>query len=270
MRFVYLDFGGKRRYRQELRYSASTLIAEIPEASGNIIVYTDAPEVYANERHVRAIDISGALPAMTNRGEYVFRAKPCVMLDALRTFSEPCVFLDTDTFAKPGFGRAINAKLARGAVMDRRLERNPFPECIGAEVALPSGKTWRYDDQAVMYNSGVIGARPEHAAAIEDAICIIDAIRPASRRTHVQEQFAVNAALQLHEIEISTTRRTLHHYCQHGQKWYMRWRLDYMGWDETTPITPLRPCISTNKPIGIAFKWVTRRLPYLRTQLAPA
>ena len=159
IKFVYLQVGSNPKYRTELRYSIATLLADMPEAAGNIIIYTDSPLSYAADSHVVSThDVTGTMEEMTNRGSYFFRAKPCVALHALRTNGCPCVFLDTDTFMNRGFARALKSKLSRGAVMDSYLRRNPFPECAGLQLVLPSGVRYSYDPKtAVMYNSGVIG-----------------------------------------------------------------------------------------------------------------
>jgi hypothetical protein len=255
IKFIYLQVGSKAKYQTELRYSISTLLAEAPEAAGNIVIYTDCPPLYTADSHlVSTVDISTALEEMTNRGTHFYRAKPCAVLHALRTFGCPCVFLDTDTFAKRGFMRVLKWMLRRGAVMDRYLRRNPFPECAGFETVLPSGLTYRYDTKtAVMYNSGVIGARPEHAAAIEDAIAIIDAIQPM-KEAHDLEQFAINEAFRLHGIPIGLLHWVLKHYCSRWQKRYMHWRFARIPDPAPVPVVPRRPRIFVNKPVGWCFK----------------
>lgn len=257
IKFIYLEVGSKKKYQTELRYSISTLLAEMTGAAGNIVVYTDDPSAYiADGQVITPIQIPGPVYEMGNGKTYFFRAKPSVLLHALRTFGCPCVFLDTDTFVKRGFSGALKRKLAAGAVMDRYLRRNPFPECVGFETTLPSGLTYRYDPKtAVMYNSGVIGVRPEHAAAIEDSIAIIDAIWPLScARTHDQEQYAVNEALRIHGVRIGVIHRRLRHYCSRWQKGYMHWRFERMADVAPVPVVPRRPRILVNKPIGWCFK----------------
>lgn len=256
MKFIYLDLLGSPAHKTELRYSVNTLLAEAPEAAGNIVIYTDAPEEYAPDAAcVTAVDVSRDIDAMTNGRAYLFRAKPCVLLRALRGFDCPCVFLDTDTFVRRGFARSVKRKLAEGAVMDRFLRRRPFPECVGFAMTLPSGIAYRYDPEtAVIYNSGVIGVRPEHAPAIGDAIALIDAIRPLSHeRTHDQEQFAINAALLAHGLTIHAIHKELTHYCQRWAKRYMHVRFDGMPFVKA-PIHPMRPCIWLNPAIRETYK----------------
>jgi len=264
LKCIYFEVGSNPKYQTELRYSISTLLAEMPEAAGNIIIYTDSPSSYAGEVHIASTwDVTSTIEEMItgSYGKYFFRAKPYILLHALRSNQCPCVFLDTDTFIKRGFAKALRKKLLRGAVMDTYLRRNPFPECIGFESVLPSGVTYRYDPHtAVMYNSGVIGVRPEHAAAIEDSIAIIDAIRPLSLRAKDQEQYAVNEALRLHGVHISTIDTSLKHYCSRWQKRYMHWRFSIAPDIAPNPMSARRPRIFVNKPIGWCFKQASRFL----------
>ncbi len=41
--YLYLDYGGHAKYRQELKYSLISLKAELGEADAQIAVYSDAP-----------------------------------------------------------------------------------------------------------------------------------------------------------------------------------------------------------------------------------
>jgi hypothetical protein len=260
IKFIYLQVGSNPLYQTELRYSISTLLAEMPETAGNIVIYTDTPRAYAaDSRSVCLCDVSSTIEEMTNGREYFYRAKPSVVAHALRTTGCPCVFFDTDTFVKRGFARAVKAKLKRGAIMDMYLRRNPFPECTGFETVLPSGAVYRYDPAtAVMYNSGVIGVRPEHLAAIEDSIAIIDAIRPLTPRHRDQEQYAINEAFRLHGVPIGTIHMVLKHYCSRWQKRYMHWRFAKLADIAPAPVLPRRPRIYVNKPIGWCFKQASR------------
>lgn len=231
-------------------------MAEIPEASGNITVFTDNTEPYLSDaHHITACDISPMIDDMTNSGDYFYRAKPCLLLHALREFKCPCVLLDTDTFVRRGFARALRRHLRRGAVMDKYLRRNPYPDCHGFETILPSGQIYRYDkNTAAMYNSGVIGVQPEHASAIANSIAIVDAIRPFTKPAGDQEQFAINEALRLHGIEIGVMQGVLKHYCAVSQKRYMNWRFEKDAALCPVPIVPGRPRITVNKPIAWCFK----------------
>jgi hypothetical protein len=256
IKFIYLQVGSNPKYQMELRYSIATLLAEMPGAAGNIVVYTDAPAAYAADAHIlEAVDVSATLAEMTRNNWYFFRAKPSVVAHALRKYNCTCVFLDTDTYFRRGFSRAIEAKLKRGAVMDVFHRRNPYPEAAGLEASLPSGASYRYDPAtAVMYNSGVIGVAPAHLAAIEDAVAIIDAVRPVAPGHKDHEQYAINEALAIHGIPIVSIGGTVKHYWSRWQKRYMHWRLGRLPGAAPTPVGPRRPRIYVNKPIGWCFK----------------
>jgi hypothetical protein len=256
IKFIYLQVGTDPKYLLEVRYCISTLLAEMPEAAGNIVIYTDNPRSYAvDSPNVVTCDVTSTIKEMTNRGAYFYRAKPCVVAHALRTHGCDCIFFDSDTYVRRGFARAVKRMLKRGAIMDMYLRRNPFPECTGFETVLPSGAVYRYDPAtAVMYNSGVIGVGPGHLAAIEDSIAIIDAIRPLTPLHRDQEQYAINEAFRLHGVRIGTSSHVLKHYCSRWQKRYMHWRFERMADIAPTPVLPRRPRIYVNKPIGWCFK----------------
>lgn len=270
IKFVYLQVG-KPEYQTELRYSVSTLLAEVPEAANNIVIYTDRPSMFAADGYVTARDISPLMEGMTNGGKYFYRAKPCVLLDALRSFDCPCVFLDTDTFVKRGFARVLKKALKRGAVMDEHERGNPYPECAGFVTSLPSGITYRYDPQtAVMHNSGVIGVSPCHMPAVEDSVALIDALLADPKiRRKTQEQFAISEALRLHGVRVSFISRVLKHYHAKSQKRYMHWRFQKDAGIVPLPIVPQRPRIMVNKPIGWCFKQATK-YSLTRGMLQPA
>ncbi len=61
LHYLYLDYGGLPKYRRELRYSLISLRSALgPDpADAKIVVYTDAPTVYARWP-VEVVDIAGA------------------------------------------------------------------------------------------------------------------------------------------------------------------------------------------------------------------
>lgn len=256
LKFIYLEFGGDVMYRRELKYSASTLLAEIPEASANIVLYTDAPEAYEHNPHVEVVDISARLPEIIKT--YMFRAKAWVLLETLRRYGRPCVFLDTDTFVRPGFAQALRQKMARGGVMNAFLRRNPFPSLAGFETTLPHAGAYRYDPaQALMYNSGLIAVQVEHAPIIEDALFLMDQVHPLTCDfAHDQEQFSINEAFRVHGVPLECIDVELVHYCSRWWKRYMRWRLQREPDLDGAPVAPAQPRIRVNKSIARLFKFV--------------
>ena len=252
--FLELEWGGRPAYRRELRYGLRTLLADRPTARP--VIYTDVPATYAAESRVRTIDIADCMGAWTDAGRYHFRAKVCVLLDALQRFDGPCVLMDTDSFVRPGFAAAVAAALDTGAVMNFRTGQNPFPDLAGFTVALPHASLYRYDPaDAPVFNSGLIAVTPAHIPALEDALVLTDALRPSTAHLrHDQEQFAVGEALRAHGVAIGENRTTFVHYCSTWAKQYMRWRFARSPGLEMAPIVPAAPHIALRKSITRAYK----------------
>jgi hypothetical protein len=257
IKFVYLAYGPRQSIETELKYSIAALLAEIPEAVGDIVVFTDRPERYSG-RHPRlqTIDIAADLAEYTLDWKYPFRAKPCVLLRALRMFQRPCVFMDTDSFVERGFAESIQAQMKAGrAVMNRYLRPNPFPQLAGCQFALPSGGAYRYDPaNALMYNSGLIAVQPRHASAIEDSIALIDQLWTWRLFAHDIEQFAINESFRLHGFAIAENSNTFVHYCAHWRKRYMHWRLARLPRSRNEQMAAQRPPIRLSKTRTRIFK----------------
>ncbi|MCW6507577.1 hypothetical protein [Lichenifustis flavocetrariae] len=257
VKFVLLEWGGKPLYRKELRYCIRSLLAECPDAAGNIVIYTDCPATYERDSPVvEVIDISADMPGFTRQGSYHFRAKVCVLIDALKRYNAPSVLLDTDSFIKPGFDAALRSALSRGAVMNYLTGRNPFPSLSDFAVELPHAGLYRYQaDDAPLYNSGLIAVGPAHRPALEDALVLMDALQPLTADLrHDQEQFAVGEGLRMHGIEVGENRTEFRHYCSYWPKQYMHWRFSFLPELETAALVAARPHLALNKAIARLYK----------------
>ena len=71
--YLYLDYGAKPQYRQELKYSLISLKADIP-AQAEIAVYTDAPELY-RAWPVTVVGMADRIPEWSGGGLYHHRIK---------------------------------------------------------------------------------------------------------------------------------------------------------------------------------------------------
>jgi hypothetical protein len=268
IKFIYLAFGPKPSIALEFKYAVAALLAEFPQAAGDIAVFTDRPALYAgNDEIIEIIDISQDVAEITLQGRYHFRAKPHIVLRALRRFDCACVFMDADSFVEPGFARAIDAQMKRGeAVMNRYVRSDPYPQLAACAFELPSGKTYHYDPAtALMYNSGMIAVQPRHAPALEDAIALIDQLWDWPVRAHDIEQFALNETLRLHGFAIADNDRSFVHYHRHWRKRYMHWRLAQLPHLADSRIVARRPAIRLSrlrtrlfKRYAIAGAWVAR------------
>jgi hypothetical protein len=258
--FLYIDYGPSPYIGRELRYSLSTLLAEYPGGDAQILVYTDKPKTYDGlHDRVRARDISGDIGAMTRHGELPHRIKACVLLDALTSGDDDCVLLDTDSYIMPGFAGALAGALAAGAAMDAFEEYDPYPELAGFRADLPHAGRYAYDPvHSVMYNSGLVAARPTRdAAAIEDAITLIDAMLDAGNRSFKIEQISFSESFRLHEAPVAEMRPLFQHYFRRSTKRYMHWRID--RWMRHSPHLEVgRPFIKHSRNVVRVFNYINQ------------
>jgi hypothetical protein len=260
IKFIYLAFGPRPVIERELKYSIGALLAELPAAAGDVVVFTDRPDRYAgNEALFEIVDIAADIAEMTDGWKYPFRAKPCVLARALQTFDRPCVFMDADSFVERGFASSIVKQIeARQAVMNRYLRPNPFPELAGCSLELPSGRAYAYDpDFALMYNSGLIAVQPRHLPAIRDSIALIDRLWARSRFARDIEQFAIAECLRLHGFAIAENAETFIHYWKYWKKRYMHWRLARLPHFANGRIVVQRPTIRLTRMRTDLFKGAT-------------
>ena len=238
LHYLYLDYGGLPQYRRELKYSLISLKAGLDPAQARIVVYTDAPGVYAGWP-VTVVDMAGQVAAWSGNGLYHHRIKPEVVRDALARFQTPVLFLDSDSIVRPGFHAEVAAKMADAVGMNRFEKTDPFPALAGFRVPLPHLGLYRYDRQnSRMYNSGLIGMRPEHAPMLEDVLAFIDALIGRARKFPAIEQFALSEVLRLNGIKVAQVHDTFLHYWQGRRRIYMANEIEKKlspDWDDLTP-----------------------------------
>jgi hypothetical protein len=236
--YLYLDYGGLSRFRQELKYSLISLRAELGDREAAIAVYTDAPKTY-RKWPVTAVGIASQIPAWSGNGLYYHRIKPAVALDALARFSGPVCFLDADSIVRPGFHAEVTAKMADAGVMNIFEKKNPYPPLSGFRCRLPHLGDYRYDvAESVMYNSGLIGVRPEHGPVLEDTLAMIDALIGRAKKFPAIEQFALSEVLRLNKIAVAEVNQTFLHYWQGRRRIYMAGQIAKTlspEWDDLTP-----------------------------------
>jgi hypothetical protein len=238
LHYLYLDYGGRAQYRRELKYSLISLKAELDPAQARIAVYTDAPQLYA-AWPVTVVDIAPRLADWSGGGLYHHRIKPATVLDALRRFDAPVLFLDSDSIVRPGFHAEVAAKLVDGVVMNRFEKANPFPPLSGFRTRLPHLGAYRYDvEKSWMYNSGLIGVRPRHAPMLEDTLAFIDALIGRARKFPTIEQFALSEVFRLNGVAVAEVHDSFLHYWQGRRRIYMADRIAKSlspDWNDLTP-----------------------------------
>jgi len=238
LNYLYLDYGGRAKYRAELKYSLISLQAELDPARARIVVASDAPELYQHWP-VRVMDIAPRVRGWSGDGLYYHRIKPALMREALSTFAEPVLFLDSDSVIRPGFHAEVAQKMTSAVVMNRFEKHNPYPPLKSFRTQLPHLGAYRYDvAHSVMFNSGLIGMEPAHISLLDDTLAMIDALIGRTKKFPAIEQFALSEVLRLSQMPVAEIHDTFLHYWQGRRRIYMANRIakDLSAtWDDLTP-----------------------------------
>ena len=238
LNYLYLDYGGRAHYRAELKYSLISLRVELDPARARIVVASDAPELYRNWP-VRVMDIAPRIREWSGNGLYYHRIKPALVRDALTSFAEPVLFLDSDSIVRPGFHAEVAEKMATSVVLNRFEKHNPYPPLKGFRTTLPHLGAYRYDmAHSLMFNSGLIGMEPAHISLLDDTLAMIDALIGRAKKFPAIEQFALSEVLRLSQVGIAEIHDTFLHYWQGRRRIYMAGRIARdlsANWDDLTP-----------------------------------
>lgn len=238
LNYLYLDYGGRAKYRAELKYSLISLRAELDPKAARIVVASDAPELY-RKWPVRLMDIAPRLREWSGDGLYYHRIKPALVREALATFAEPVMFLDSDSIVRPGFHAEAEEKMAASVVVNRFEKHNPFPPLKGFRTQLPHLGAYRYDVvHSAMFNSGLIGMKPAHLPLLDDTLAMIDALIGRAKKFPEIEQFALSEVLRLSQTPVAEIHDTFLHYWQGRRRIYMANRIAKTlspDWDDLTP-----------------------------------
>ncbi|MFT4079784.1 hypothetical protein [Rhodomicrobium sp.] len=251
--FLYLDLakqGGlstsePRVLYLEALYSISTLRADLDDNS-SIVVYTNVPADYKNIP-VQVEDVSAVMAEMMGPHSYLFRAKPWIMLHAIKQFGGTCVFLDTDTFILPGFVRAIRDRIGDGPIV-HEISSATAP-AYAQRVTKPFPHQDRHTENRTCFecNSGVIGVRSGWGEAlIEDTLHIIDEILPTRDWQRTLEQSALADAIGLHGLAAEPIAPWINHYFNRSKKRYMHSQIKRLLRRNGGEIDATRPCIAIN------------------------
>jgi hypothetical protein len=223
--YIYLCYGPSQQTPRELRYSVETLLPEIGGDASRIAIFTDRPENF-RDLPVLVIDAAADLTGLTVGGGYSHRAKPLILARALRLCCRPCVLLDADSFVRRGFDASVDAALAAGAAMNAFVRANPYPEFGPFETDLPHLGRYVLDrERALMFNSGLVAARLEHAPLLDDAVVLIERLWSKGLRRHDIEQFAISECFRLGAVPIRLIDRNFEHYFSRWSKRYFRRKL---------------------------------------------
>lgn len=227
IRFIFIEYGNKDIYFQELKYSLMTLKSMHELSADMVWVYTENVSRYEH-LPLKAISIQDKLANYSLQGKYHFRIKPNVIKDALSDLPAgwKLVFLDTDTYINQSLVARVSAVRSNLALMNRLEKRNPYPNAVLNDLSLPSGRVYAYSPtETLMYNSGVLGLCVEHMPVLEDAIAITDGMLAAGVNFHTIEQTAVSEAFRIHKIGIEEVHKEVTHYWGKTDKKFMHHQL---------------------------------------------
>jgi len=226
-RFVFIEYGNKDVYFNELKYALMTLKRHCDLTASDVYVYSESVDRYA-ELPVTAVSIKEDLQAYSLEGRYHFRIKPMVIGLALKTLpADTClVFLDTDTYVRSSLTQRLAEIQSKRVLMNAFEKRNPYPNSVLNNLLLPSGLTYSYDPNvSVMFNSGVMCVLSEHRLIFLDAVAILDGMLHAGFTAHTIEQCAVSEAFRIHGVEIQEVKKEVVHYWRSTDKKYMHQQL---------------------------------------------
>lgn len=238
LNYLYLDYGGGGRHRAELKYSLISLRAELNPERARIVVATDSPELY-RRWPVKVMDIAPRIQEWSGNGFYYHRIKPALVREALISWAEPVLFLDSDSIIRSGFHAEVEAKMAAHVVLNRFERHNPYPPLKGFHTQLPHLGPYSYDvTDSWMFNSGLIGMEPAHLSLLDDTLAMIDALIGRAKKFPAIEQFALSEVLRLSQIPIAEIHDTFLHYWQGRRRIYMANQIAKSlssDWDDLTP-----------------------------------
>ncbi|MBE1285946.1 MAG: hypothetical protein GJ676_21715 [Rhodobacteraceae bacterium] len=196
---VYLLYGNKPSYQNELSYSVLTAVSHAQKSGGAVDILLFCDE--ASARHdlpVENIVLSPEkLEDWSLGGSYFHLIKIHVVREALRRFRIPICFVDTDTeflaapsllFERMGETSSLmhskDGVLAEMPLWSGLLDHSADPVVGGA-----------LSPDAAMLNSGLIGVHPTQAMALDQALELARALYSIAPVFNI-EQFALGACLQ--------------------------------------------------------------------------
>ncbi|MEI7758307.1 MAG: hypothetical protein WCI80_04630 [Bacteroidota bacterium] len=224
-RIVFIEFGAQEKFVNQIKYSVMTLKAFNALEKSEIVIYSEDPSKYKN-LDVSSRSIKEKVSEYSLKGQYLFRIKPCVLLDALNEHNCPILFVDTDTFCKKSLSKKIMSISQENVLMNAFESTNPYPDFSMMNIKTPSGLNYSYDPKRTkMYNSGIIGVNPDHKLAIQDAIYLIDEMKNQGLKSHTAEQTALSEAFRIHHIKITELKKEITHYTRGTGKDYMNYMI---------------------------------------------
>ncbi len=199
---------GNAGYLNECRFSLLKFLQVYnlrPPLNLGVIIYTDKPQAFeAFIPFFKSFVLEPVNDALLNSWiagtGYVHRAKTKMIQDALAKNPGNLIFFDTDTYLIAPVDDVWN-EIDAGAVylhtkegiLDRRLDKtfNKWGRFLEKAFITYGDKSFSYDKNLAVWNSGVLGLSPQYASVLNDVLLLMDAVYKQFPK-HITEQVAVS------------------------------------------------------------------------------
>lgn len=208
---LYQVYGGPD-FVNECRYSLLKYLQAYnltPPAHTSIVIYTDAPDAFADFVpffHQLSIRMLSEETIKKWRGaiDFVHRVKIEMLLDFLQSFDGNILYCDTDTYLTASI-QSIFDDLSGGAfymhqyegMIDQRENASfhKWETFLSGTSLLYNNKQVAYNKTLRMYNAGIVGLNSRYKEVLQDVLALTDTVYQKFPK-HIAEQFAFSYCFQ--------------------------------------------------------------------------
>ncbi|MEM1415275.1 MAG: hypothetical protein AAGH15_10255 [Myxococcota bacterium] len=266
--FAYLVYGGNPNYQLEMSFSLLSAVRQAKSPDALRVALICDPENARPDLPVENVVVEHEeLRSWTDDGRYNHRIKPLAIRRLLERYDEPVVMLDTDTYFTDD-PEVLAERVGPGQTLMHELESSLGDAALWGPLLQQRGGRIEAGEHVLtpdlpMYNSGIIGLRPEDAGLLDDAMEILDALR-AETGFFNAEQLAIGLAFE-RATKVATGDDVLVHYWG-GEREFIHLRVqELMGVRDgerfaAAAAASTLPAITGYPPIPISYKLRGRAL----------
>ena len=208
---LYLLYGEAEEFRLELTFSVLTAMARGGDADSRMVLAAEAPR---NDVPVEHLPISSdEFSDWTCGGRFGHGAKIGALRKAAALYGGKVALVDTDTFFLNSPAELFGRIDDQHVVMhhdEGPLARHGQCPTYRKLIAGYSGR-YRFDENAHMFNSGVVGISGTHAPLLDDAARMTRELVGLAGPIHTLEQFSLGVVLGS-RFEIRAADDIVRHY----------------------------------------------------------
>lgn len=209
--YLYLLYGVQDECYLEAAYSLGTLLKRIHASTARVVVFTDQPTKIKNWPVITE-PIADALATMQGPTRFIHRTKLCVISKCFDLYPGNVVYFDSDTFVSGNIETLANQLRSGTAIMDSFESKNPVPDLAGFHTTLSDNVDYRYTENSLMYNAGVIGLHRGDRQLVQHALELCDALLAADSQRHTTEQFSISEMLRIFNLKVLKSEGVVVHY----------------------------------------------------------